>query len=76
MFSSVSISSVDAFLPADLPAVSKAYENVRVIHGPSITAYAKALYTSPDNPSNHEVPTSDPHDGVAKLILTRDDKTC
>ena len=43
MISSASVSSVDAFLPADLPAVSKAYENVKVIHGPTMTAFAKAL---------------------------------
>ena len=75
MISSASVSSVDAFLPADLPAVSKAYENVKVIHGPTMTAFAKALYTSPDNPSNHQIPSSDPHNGVAELILTRDDGT-
>ena len=73
--STFSISSSYAFLPANLPDVSQAQSHVRVIEGENLIAYAQALYTSPDNPSNHQVPTSDPHDGVAQLILTRDDGT-
>jgi len=73
--STYSMSSSDALLPENLPGVSQAPSHVRVIEGENIIAYARALYTSPDDPSNHEVPTSDPHDGVAKLILTRTDGT-
>ncbi len=73
--STISISSSEAFLPANLPDVSQAPSHVRVIEGENLIAYARPLYTSPDDPSNHEVPTSDPHDGVAKLILTRTDGT-
>ena len=73
--STFSISSSYAFLPANLPDVSQAQSHVRVIEGENLIAYAQALYTSPDNPSNHQVPTSDPHDGVAQLILTRTDGT-
>ena len=73
--SSFSISSSQAFLPENLPDVSQATSHVRVIEGENIIAYARPLLTSPDNPNNHEVPTSDPHDGVAKLILTRTDGT-
>jgi len=71
----IPISFVDAKLPLDLPDVSKAPEKVRVIEGENLIAYARALYTTLDDPSNHEVPTSDPHDGVAKLSLTRTDGT-
>jgi len=73
--STISISSSEAILPVNLPDVSQAPYHVRVIEGENIIAYARPLYTSPDDPSNHEVPTSDPHDGVAKLILTRTDGT-
>ena len=73
--SSFSISSSHAFLPENLPDVSQAPSHVRIIEGENIIAYARPLLTSPDNPNNHEVPTSEPHDGVAKLILTRTDGT-
>jgi secreted trypsin-like serine protease len=64
-----------AILPENLPDQSQAPYHVRVIEGENITAYARPLYTSLDNPSNHEVDTSGSHDGVAKLILTRTDGT-
>ena len=69
------VSFTEALLPENVPDFAKALEKVRVIHGEKITAYARALYTTLDDPSNHEVPTSDPHDGVAKLILARTDGT-
>jgi len=71
--STISVSSSEAFLPENLPDQSKASSHVRVIEGENLIAYARPLYTSVDNPSNHEVPTSNPHDGVAKLSLTRTD---
>ena len=73
--STISVSSSEALLPVNLPDQSQAPSHVRVIEGENIIAYARALYTSLDDPSNHEVPTNDPHDGVAKLILTRIDGT-
>jgi len=73
--STISVSSSEALLPVNLPEQSQAPSHVRVIEGENIIAYARALYTSVDNPSNHEVPISTPHDGVAKLILTRTDGT-
>ncbi len=73
--STISISSSEAFLPANLPDQSKAPDHVRVIEGENLIAYARPLYTSVDNPVDHEVPTSDSHDGVAKLILDRTDFT-
>ena len=65
----------EAILPQNLPDQSQAPYHVRVIEGENITAYARPLLTSPDNPSNHEVPPNAPHDGVAELILTRTDGT-
>jgi len=73
--STLSISSSEAFLPTNLPDVSQAPSHVRVIEGENLIAYARPLYTSPDDPSNNEVFSTDPHDGVAKLSLTRDDGT-
>ena len=73
--STITVSSSEALLPVNLPDQSQAPSHVIVIEGENIIAYARALYTSLDDPSNHEVPTSDPHDGVAKLILTRTDGT-
>jgi hypothetical protein len=73
--STVSVSSSEAFLPENLPDASQAPNHVRVIEGENIIAYARPLYTSLDDPSNHIVPTSNPHDGVAELILTRTDGT-
>lgn len=70
-----SMSSSEAILPENLPEQSQAPYHVRVIEGENIIAYARTLYTSLDNPSNHIVQTSDPHDGVAKLILIRSDGT-
>jgi hypothetical protein len=64
-----------AILPENLPEQSQAPYQVRVIEGENIIAYARPLYTSLDNPSNHQVDTSGPHDGVAKLILSRTDGT-
>ncbi|MFB5615392.1 MAG: trypsin-like serine protease, partial [Candidatus Nitrosomaritimum yanchengensis] len=49
--------------------------NVRIIEGENVIGYARPLYTSLDDPSNHIVDTSGPHDGVAKLSLTRTDGT-
>ena len=69
------ISSSEAILPENLPDESQAPYHVRVIEGEYITAYARPLYTSLDDPSNHEVDSSSPHDGVAKLIVTRTDGT-
>jgi len=71
--STYSISSSDALLPANLPDVSQAPDHVRVIEGENIIAYARPLYTSLDDPSNHVVPTTDLNDGVARLILDRTD---
>jgi len=65
----------DAILPENLPDESQAPYHVRVIEGENIIAYARPLYTSLDDPSNHEVDISGPHDGVAKLIVTRTDGT-
>jgi hypothetical protein len=76
--STFSMASSYAFLP-DLPEQSQApnafASHVRVLEGENLIAYARPLLTSPDNPNNHEVPSGDPHDGVAKLILTRSDGT-
>lgn len=63
------ISSGHAILPVNLPEQNQAINHVRVIEGENIVGYARPLYTSLDNPSNHEVATSAPHDGVARLIL-------
>jgi len=74
--STYSMSFSEAFLPENLPDVSQASQaplHVRVIEGENIIAYARPLYTSLDDPSFHEVPDSNPHDGVAKLILDRTD---
>ena len=65
----------EAILPEDLPDVSQAPYNVRVIEGENIIAYARPLLTSQDNPSNHQVPNSDPYNGVARLIIARTDGT-
>jgi hypothetical protein len=73
--STVSVSSSEAILPENLPDASQAPNHVRVIEGENLIAYARPLYTSLDDPSNHIVPTSNPHDGVAELILTRTDGT-
>jgi len=53
----------------DLPEKSKAPYHLKIIKGDNLIGYAKPLYTSLDNPSNHTVPSNDPHDGVAKLLL-------
>ena len=65
----------EAILPENLPEQSQVPYNVRVIEGENLIAYARPLLTSPDDPANHEVPNSNPHDGVARLILTRTDGT-
>ncbi len=70
-----SIPFSEAILPENLPDKSQAPYNLRIIEGENIIAYARPLYTSPDDPSNHQVDTSLPHDGVAELILTRIDGT-
>jgi hypothetical protein len=73
--STIGASSSEAILPENLPDESQAPYHVKIIEGENIIAYARLLYTSPDDPSNHEVPTNLSHDGVAKLILTRTDGT-
>ena len=62
-----------AIFPTDLPEKSQASYHVRIIEGNNIIGYARPLYTSLDNPANHVVPSSNPHDGVAKLLLSRTD---
>jgi len=57
----------------DLPEQSKAPYHLKIIKGKNIIGYAKPLYTSLDNPSNHTVPSTNPHDGVAKLLLLTTD---
>jgi len=69
VFSSTSVYGA-AKLPDDLPDVSKAPFKTRVIEGNGLVAIARALYTTVDNPDNHETPSGDPFDGVGKLILT------
>ena len=54
-------------LPDDLPNVSKAPEKVRVIQGENLIAYAKAHYTTYDNPTNYQ--TGSNYSGVAQLYL-------
>lgn len=54
-------------LPDDLPDVSKAPEKVRVIQGENLIAYAKAHYTTYDNPANYQ--TGSNYSGVAQLYL-------
>ncbi len=71
----ISIPFSEAILPENLPEKSQAPYNVRIIEGENIIAYVRPLYTSHDNPLNHQVDTSGPHDGVARLILTRTDGT-
>ena len=73
--STYSISSSDALLPLNIPKQSQAPERVQIIEGENLIAYARALYTSLDNPSNHVVPTSNLHDGVAELRLVTTDGT-
>ena len=70
-----SIPFSQAILPENLPDKSQAPYNLRIIEGENIIAYVRPLYTSPDDPSNHEVDTTLPHDGVAELILVRTDGT-
>jgi len=72
--STVAFSSSEAILPENLPDVSQASSHVRIIEGENIVAYARPLYTSLDDPSNHVVSNA-PYDGVARLILTRTDGT-
>jgi len=72
IFLSFSVSSSYAFLPQNLPEVSQVPYHVRVIEGKNITAYARPLCSFQNN---HKVPTSDPHEDVAELILTRTDDT-
>ena len=52
------------------PEKLKDMKNVRVIEGENFVAYARALYTTVDNPSNHLTPSGDPYDGVSELFLT------
>ena len=66
---SFTILDSEAILPENLPDQSQAPYHVRVIEGENIIAYARPLLTSLDDPANHEVPTSDPYDGVAKLSI-------
>ncbi len=70
-----SIPFSQAILPENLPDKSQAPYHLRIIEGENMIAYARPLYTSPDDPSNHEVDNTLPHDGVAELILVRTDGT-
>lgn len=63
----VGIASALPNLPDDLPNVSKAPEKVRVIQGENLIAYAKAHYTTYDNPANYQ--TGSNYSGVAQLYL-------
>jgi len=54
-------------LPEDLPDVSQAPSHVRVIEGENLIAFAKALYTTQNDPNSYKI-TSD-YSGVAKLYL-------
>jgi len=65
------ISFVEAKLPENLPDVSMAPQKVRVIQTENITAYARALYTTVDDPDNHE--SGSLFDGVARLSLPSSD---
>jgi len=65
------ISFVEAKLPENLPDVSKAPQKVRVIQTENITAYARTLYTTVDDPDNHE--SGILFDGVARLSLPSSD---
>ena len=49
--STISVSSSEALLPVNLPDQSQAPSHVTVIEGENIIAYARALYTSLDDPS-------------------------
>lgn len=71
--STYGISSSDALLPVNLPDVSQAPEHVKVIEGENLIAYARVLYTTVDDPTNHLTPIGDPYDGVTKLILPNSD---
>ena len=73
VIASTSIPLSQGVLPENLPDQSQALYHLRIIEGENMIAYARPLYTSPDDPANHEVDTTLPHDGVAKLILTRTD---
>ncbi len=57
-----SIPFSEAILPENLPEKSQAPYNLRIIEGENIIAYVRPLYTSLDDPSNHQVDTSLPHD--------------
>jgi len=70
-----SIPFSQAILPENLPDKSQAPYHLRIIEGENMIAYVRPLYTSPNDPSNHEVDTTLPHDGVAELSLTRTDGT-
>ncbi len=72
--STYSISSSFA-LPQNLPDVSQAPFKVRAIEGNGFIAFVKPLYTVADDPSLHLTGAGGVHDGVAKLILVRDDFT-
>ena len=65
------VSFVEAKFPENLPDVSKAPQKVRVIETETITAYARTLYTSVDDPVNHE--SGSLFDGVSRLSLPSSD---
>jgi len=65
------VSFVEAKFPENLPDVSKAPQKVRVIQTENITAYARTLYTTFNDPANHE--SGSLFDGVARLSLPSSD---
>ncbi len=65
------VSFVEAKFPENLPDVSKAPQKVRVIETENITAYARTLYTTLDDPVNHE--SGSLFYGVARLSLPSSD---
>ena len=68
LFSTFTISAqAIPHLPEDLPEVSQAPSHVRVIEGDNLIAFAKALYTTKNDPNSYKI-TSD-YSGVAKLYL-------
>ena len=61
--------------PRDLPEVSQAPFNVKVIRGGGLTAFVMPLYTTFGDPSDYETSSGGTLDGVGDLILTRSDFT-
>ena len=61
--------------PRDLPEVSQAPFNVKVIRGGGLTAFVLPLYTTFGDPSGYVTSPGGTLDGVGDLILTRSDFT-